>query len=315
MNYIGEKRKKIMAGIRSMTSRKPFTDNYNKYYLESESESPATESAKPESFIKELIDPVDGNPRQVDLGNEATIKFAAVKAGEYWRGSKRRLSGEKPLHKVVITHSFWISKFPITQWQYQQVMNSNPSHFHGADLPVEMVSWYEAKEFCRQLTSTEEKAGRLPGNYVYRLPTEGEWEYAARGGAQGQNYKYAGGNHIDQVAWYGGGMGGNSNFNTHPVGLKEPNELGLYDMSGNVWEWCQDWQQSYYKTGRLINPAGPESGSHRTLRGGSWGYNRNCCLITRRDGLTSSHRYCDVGFRIVLAPSLDFFTLTETVSK
>ncbi len=248
--------------------------------------------------------PVSGEAWQIDLESGATLAMVAVEKGEYQRGSRRFFAGEKPLHTVVVSHTFWIARHLLTQAQYQAVAGSNPAHFPGAERPVEMVNWYEAVEWCRRLTEREKDKDRLPEGFVYRLPTEGEWEYAARGGQAGRGCKYAGSNRVDEVAWYGGGMGGNSDFMTSPVGMKQANELGLYDMSGNVWEWCHDWQEDYPPFQQLVDPVGPLQGSHRVLRGGSWGYEPRHCLITRRDGLTPGHRYCDVGFRPVLAPEL-----------
>ncbi len=243
-------------------------------------------------------------PWQVELDSGVVIDLLSVAPGQYNRGSKRLFAGERPLHRVTITRLFWIGRFPVTQEQYRRVEGNNPAHFPGDRRPVEMVNWYEAAIFCRHLTEREARVGRLPENHVFRLPTEAEWEYAARGGQRSLGFKYAGGNRVEDVAWHGGGMGGNSAYETSPVGLKLPNELGLYDMSGNVWEWCHDWHEDYPKVSSLVDPTGPLEGSHRTLRGGSWGYEPACCRLTRRDGLTPAHRYCDLGFRIVLAPPL-----------
>ncbi len=254
-----------------------------------------------------VSDPVQGQIRRETVGENLVLELIPVQAGEYKRGSTRLFSGEKPPHEVVITNSFWMSKHPICQQVYKEISGDNPSHFKDDKRPVEMVSWYEAMEWCRKLTEKRKKEEALPEGYIFRLPTEGEWEYAAQGGSYDQSYKYSGSNDPETVAWYGGARGGNSDYMTSPIGLKAPNKLGLHDMSGNVWEWCYDWHENYPRVKKLVNPTGPDEGSHRLLRGGSWGYDHSNCLITRRDGLTPEHHYCDVGFRIVLAPALKFF--------
>ncbi len=273
------------------------------FYLSEEAAGQAGDASSTAPII-DIPDPVRDGRHRLELGDSTTIELAAVHAGEYERGSKRWFSGEKPIHRVRITHSFWMGIYPITQKQYGQATGENPSHFDGDDRPVEMVTWYEAMRYCTRLTTMERESGELPEGYEYRLPTEGEWEYAAKGGSDSDGYRYSGGNDVEEVAWHGGPTGGHSSFMTRPVGMKAPNKLGLYDMSGNVWEWCYDWHEDYPKVPGIIDPTGPEEGSHRLLRGGSWGYEANCCRVTRRDGLTPGHRYCDVGFRVVLAPSL-----------
>ena len=165
-------------------------------------------------------------------------------------------SDESPAHSVTVS-DFYIGKYEVTQAQWRAVMGSNPSKFKGDNLPVEQVSWNDIQKFITKLNTMTGK--------TFRLPTEAEWEYAARGGNQSKGYKYSGSNTLDNVAWYY-----NSGGKTHPVGQKQPNELGLYDMSGNVWEWCQDWYGSYSSSSQT-NPTGPSSGSYRVLRGGDWG--------------------------------------------
>ncbi|MBR1725461.1 MAG: SUMF1/EgtB/PvdO family nonheme iron enzyme, partial [Muribaculaceae bacterium] len=184
-------------------------------------------------------------------------------------------SDEKPAHQVTLS-SYSIGQTEVTQELWQAVMGSNPSYFTG-DLqrPVEWVSWDDCQTFITKLN-------QLTGKN-FRLPTEAEWEYAARGGNQSQNYKFAGSNNVDEVAWYRD----NSGSTTHPVATKAPNELGLYDMSGNVWEWCQDWIGNYSSDAQ-INPTGPTSGSYRVLRGG--------CLCNYA-------RLCRVSYRYYETPS------------
>lgn len=197
-------------------------------------------------------------------------------------------ANEKPVHSVTLS-DFYIGKYEVTQGLWKAVMGSNPSYCAGDDnLPVERVSWQDVQNFIKKLNQLTDR--------TYRLPTEAEWEYAARGGNQSQGYKYAGGNSIDKVAWYRG----NSANKTHPVGQKQPNELGLYDMSGNVWEWCQDWYGSYESSAQT-NPTGPTLGSDRVLRGGSYVSDADC-RVSSRNYNNPSVRRDYYGFRLVLLP-------------
>ena len=202
--------------------------------------------------------------------------------------------------------SFYIGKYQVTQKEWQDVMGNNPSHFKGDNRPVEQVSWYDAVEFCNKLSEKEGltaayilSGANLTCNWSangYRLPTEAEWEYAARGGNKSRNYMYSGSNKARDVAWYGFFIG----RQTHDVGTKSPNELGIYDMSGNVWEWCWDWYAgSYYKSSPSSNPKGPSSGSYRVLRGGSWSNGDGSCRVDNRDYNSPGNCYSDLGFRLV----------------
>jgi len=169
---------------------------------------------------------------------------------------------------------------------------SDPSHFKGDNLPVESVSWNDIQKFLKKLNQQTGKN--------YRLPTEAEWEYAARGGSvetHGRvSLQYAGSNNIDEVAWYGD----NSGSKTHTVGQKKPNELGLYDMSGNVWEWCNDWHdEKYCKNSPQNNPQGANSGEYRVVRGGSWGLNTWHCRVANRLRRNPGYRFNYLGFRLV----------------
>ena len=193
---------------------------------------------------------------------------------------------EKPAHQVTLS-SFSIGKYEVTQEEWQTVMGTNPSNFKGDRRPVEEVSWEDCQEFIRKLNALTGKR--------FRLPTEAEWEYAARGGNRSRGYKYAGSNDVGSIAWYDD----NSGTETHPVGQKLPNELGLYDMSGNVWEWCHDWYGSYSSSSQT-NPTGASSGSIRVFRGGGWGnFARNCRSSFRSYG-TPSFRDSDLGLRLAL---------------
>ena len=168
-------------------------------------------------------------------------------------------------------------------------MGSNPSRFKGANRPVERVSWDDCQTFIRKLNAMTGK--------TFRLPTEAEWEYAARGGNKSNGYKYSGGNTLGNVAWYGD----NSGSGTHDVKTKSPNELGIYDMSGNVWEWCQDWYgKDYYSSSPQSNPQGPSSGSSRVRRGGSWFDNATYCRVAYRFSYTPTNTNYYLGFRLAL---------------
>ena len=195
-------------------------------------------------------------------------------------------SDESPTHQVTLS-SFMIGKYEVTQALWTAVMGSNPSYFKGDDLPVEYVSWTDCQSFITSLNS-------LTG-LNFRLPTEAEWEYAARGGNKSMGYKYSGSNNIDDVAWYTS----NSSSKTHAVGTKQPNELGLYDMSGNVWEWCSDWYGSYSSTSQT-NPTGATSGTFRVYRGGSWNYSARYCRVSNRNYDSPGGTSGFLGLRLVL---------------
>ncbi|GHV68884.1 hypothetical protein FACS1894199_16810 [Bacteroidia bacterium] len=193
---------------------------------------------------------------------------------------------EKPAHKVTIS-SFYIGKYEVTQAQWKLIMGSNPSEFKSDNLPVEMVSWTDAQEFIWRLNAATGKQ--------YRLPTEAEWEYAARGGNKSQNYKYSGSHNLSNVDWFND----NSDDRPHPVGTKLANELGIHDMSGNVCEWCSDWF-GIYSSSQQQDPMGASSGSARVYRGGSWGGSATHCRVSNRAYDAPSSRYYDLGFRLVL---------------
>ncbi len=191
---------------------------------------------------------------------------------------------EKPAHQVTLS-DYYIGRYEVTQKEWQAVMGNNPSNFKGDNLPIERVSWNECYEFIKKLN-------QLTG-LQFRLPTEAEWEYAARGGKSSRGFKYSGSDNIGDVAWYTDNSGGK----THQVGTKEPNELGIYDMSGNVWEWCSDRFGSYSSSSQT-NPIGPSSGSLRVYRGGSWGDFAGNCRVSNRVNDFPGFRYSDLGFRL-----------------
>lgn len=224
---------------------------------------------------------------QVEL-NKLANNMVYVSGGTFMMGAN---SGdaeasdiEKPRHQVHLSN-FYICKYEVTQALWKAVMGSNPSYFKGNNLPVENVSWYDCQQFISKLNS-------LTGRN-YRLPTEAEWEFAARGGNSSRGYKYSGSNYIGNVAWHTD----NSGDKTHPVGTKSPNKLGLYDMMGNVWEWCSDWYGSYDSSSQS-NPAGSSSGSYHVNRGGSWLNDARDCRASYRGHFTPDFCGFHLGLRL-----------------
>jgi len=213
-------------------------------------------------------------------GGTFTMGCTPEQGDDYW-------SDESPAHSVTLD-GYYIGETEVTQALWTAVMGSNPSYHKGNNLPVERVSWVDAQDFIKKLN-------QLTGR-TFSLPTEAEWEYAARGGSKSCGYKYAGSDDIDAVAWYYG----NSGSSTHPVAQKAANELGLYDMSGNVWEWCSDWYGGY-SSGTQRNPTGPGSGTDRVLRGGSWFNYAGYCRVSYRYRSNPANRGY-FGFRMVFRP-------------
>lgn len=193
---------------------------------------------------------------------------------------------EKPAHQVTLSN-FALGKHEVTQALWKAVMGSNPSEFKGNKLPVETVSWVEIQDFIL-------KINHLTGKQ-FSLPTEAQWEFAARGGVHSTSHQYSGDSNVDNCAWHKE----NSESTTHAVGSKAPNELGIYDMSGNVWEWCSDWYGAYSDSTQT-NPQGPLSGQYRVLRGGSWSYAASNCCVSNRRSSTPSYRDSFIGFRLAL---------------
>jgi formylglycine-generating enzyme required for sulfatase activity len=227
-----------------------------------------------------------------------------IAGGSFTRGSGGGKADEKPVSTVAVS-SFYMAKTPVTQKQYEEVMGSNPSNYKGDDLPVENVSWYDAVEYCNKLSVKEGlipaysgSADRVVCNFSvngYRLPTEAEWEYAAKGGNRDAlSFEYAGGNNPDSLGWYTE----NSGNQTHEVGSKSPNSAGLYDMSGNVWEWCWDWYGPYQQE-PSPDPCGPDAGEERVARGGSWDSASEQVRSSHRGHTNPRTRYKDLGFRVL----------------
>ena len=201
-------------------------------------------------------------------------------------GSTDGDDSEKPVHNVTLS-SYSIGETEVTQALWTAVMGTNPSYFKGDNLPVEKVTWNDCQTFITKLN-------QLTGN-SFRLPTEAEWEFAAKGGNKSKGYTYSGSNTIGDVAW----CSNNSSSKTHPVATKQANELGIYDMSGNVCEWCQDWFGSYSSTAQS-NPTGPTSDSDRMFRGGTWGSLATCCRTAYRNYHEPTFTYNILGFRLAL---------------
>ncbi len=236
-----------------------------------------------------------GAPTTTYTAGSVTFKMVDVAGGTFQMGydGTGANSNEKPVHQVTV-FDFAIGQTEVTQGLWHAVMGTNPSEFSGDDrLPVESVNWDECQEFITKLNEMVE----CPNGYEFRLPTEAEWEFAARGGNSSKGYIYAGDDNVASVAWHSG----NSASTPHPVGLLKPNELGLYDMSGNVDEWCSDWFTNYTSEA-LVDPAGPASGTRRVHRGGSWKYSNAACRVSMRNSGTPITSMNNVGLRLVLAP-------------
>ena len=220
------------------------------------------------------------------------IEMVKVEGGTFMMGATSEMknpnSNEKPVHQVTLTNDYYMGKYEVTQALWQAVMGSNPSEYKGDNLPVETVSWNDCQKFISKLNSL---TGRM-----FRLPTEAEWEYAARGGKESRGYQYSGSSNISDVAWYDE----NSGSKTHPVGTKQANELGIYDMTGNVWEWCSDWYSSYSSSSQT-NPTGSDSGSARVSRGGGWNCNASYCRLSVRFYYTPDFRLDILGLRLALS--------------
>lgn len=212
----------------------------------------------------------------LDLGDSVTMDMVLIRPGKFLMGSETSpFAGEKPVHEVAISQPFYMGKYPVTQEQWQAIMRNNPSNFKGTKRPVDEVSWNDAQGFCRELSV---KTGK-----TIRLPTEAEWEFACRAGSTTE-YCFGDDEHgLAAYAWYEG----NSSGTTHVVGERKPNAWGLYDMHGNVWEWCQDWyDQGYYAESSRVDPQGPARSDREAhvLRGGAWHVSAAYCRSASRGG-------------------------------
>jgi len=247
-------------------------------------------------FVKGSI--LSDKPKKgaADLGGGIMMPFVPIAAGSFQMGSNDGEFDEKPIHQVTLTKPFWMAETEVTQAQWEQIMGKNPSKFKGANLPVERVRWVDALSFCKKLTEREQQAGLLPKEYEYSLPTEAQWEYACRAGSVG---KYAG--DLDAMAWYKK----NSESKTHPVARKKPNAWGLFDMHGNVWEWCLDQSND---SGLVVTDTYLDQikdpvcrkGSRRLNRGGSWFNDASFCRSAMRSSFLPNRAGGDIGFRLVL---------------
>ena len=254
--------------------------------------APLSASSQPDSVGERPAAATTGGSRDNTLRHPAEPEMVFVQGGTFMMGCIGEQSGdcyddESPLHSVTVS-SLNIGKYAVMQGQWKALMGGNPSGFpQGDNYPVENVTWNDVQEFIRRLNSATGKQ--------YRLPTEAEWEYAARGGAQSQGYKYSGSHNLNRVGWFTNNRVGC----TQPVGAKLPNELGIYDMSGNVWEWCNDWFGSYTASPQR-DPMGASSGSARVLRGGSWLNSvRDDCRVANRGNGRPGYRHYVIGFRVV----------------
>ena len=235
------------------------------------------------------------SPKTKQILQRLVDKMVKVEGGTFLMGAQSTDSSalndnedSSSVHQVTIS-DFSIGKYEVTQEEWKAVMGYNPSEFKGAKKPVERVSWNDCREFIKKLN-------RLTG-LQFRLPTEAEWEYAARGGNKSKGYIYSGSNNVDGVAWHWY----NSLRTTHQVGTKRPNELGLYDMSGNVWEWCNDWySDSYYSSSPTTNPTGPTTGSYRVLRGGSCSNCAQNSRVSLRYNHNPGYLFRNIGLRLAL---------------
>ncbi len=230
-------------------------------------------------------------PQQTLL--KGPIEMLLVEGGTFIMGSPEaeggRSKNERP-HEVTVS-TFGIGKYPVTQKEWEEVMGNNPSHFKGsAGRPVERVSWHDIQQYIQNLNTQS--------GLNYRLPTEAEWEFAARGGNMSKGYRYPGSNRLEEIAWYQE----NADDQTHAVGQKLPNELGIYDMIGNVWEWCEDWHADYPKE-KMHDPKGPNTGSNRVIRGGSWRADWERCTLSLRNYNPPGYYYRDLGFRLAMTLS------------
>ena len=237
-----------------------------------------------------------GTVISIPVKDGVKIEMVKVEAGTFMMGATPEMedphNSDKPVHRVTLTSGYYIGKYEVSQYLWEVVMGENPSEFKYANLPVENVSWYDCQEFIAKLN-------RLTGE-TFRLPTEAEWEYAARGGNKSRGFRFSGSNYIDDVAWYSLNSDYNRGVKPHPIGDKQPNELGIYDMTGNVEEWCQDWYGSYNDSSQT-NPFGPVNGTYRVRRGGSIYTSQFHCFSSSRFVFSPEKHAEFLGFRLALS--------------
>lgn len=248
--------------------------------------SPSTDSG--DNYTAVVTVSVSSDKSVLTVNGNVTLNLIKVNSGTFQMGCADGDDIDKPVHSVTLS-DYYIGETEVTQALWKAVMGGNPSYWKNDNLPVEQVSWDDCQKFIAKLN-------QLTGK-TFALPTEAQWEFAARGGNKSQGYKYAGSNKIDDVAWYGD----NSSKKTHYVAQKQSNELGLYDMCGNVWEWCSDWF-GYYTSAPQTDPIGPSSGTERLQRGGSHYTGATVCTSTSRWTCTPETRVDNVGLRLVLIP-------------
>jgi formylglycine-generating enzyme required for sulfatase activity len=280
--------------------------------------SPGTDAGIKQISMSKTSLPIAGKDWTISA---MRMEFVYIASGSFRMGSNDHEADERPIHTVRLSQGFWMSKYEVSNAQYQRFIeeakydgtveadNSYLRHHRDMaknassadDYPIVCVSWNNARAFCKWLSEQERQAGRLLAGFVYRLPTEAEWEYAERGGAKSKSLAYAGSNNLGEVAWYGS----NSGQKTHIGGQKRANELGIYDMSGNAREWCFDlYDRTYYDYCSDLDPVNVKEGSYRVYRGGSWYDGSDECRTTNRFSFRPTYTSSRLGFRIVLAPAI-----------
>ena len=244
------------------------------------------------------LEPIETQVEEYTVG-DVTFYMIPVEGGTFSMGATPEQgsdasSREKPVHQVTVS-SYYLGETEVTQALWQAVMGDYPSYFTGMQLPVEQVSWVDCQAFIAALNA-------MTGQQ-FRLPTEAEWEFAARGGNMSMGYKYSGSDNLASVAWYSYNdswdVRGTGYYGTHPVATRNPNELMLYDMSGNVHEWCQDWY-GVYDSAAQIDPVGPNTGSTRVYRGGSWYFDEWFCRVSFRNSVSPSYTSYGIGLRLAM---------------
>ena len=292
----------LLAMVGTACNNDPKPLEQRKAAQESDAGSKTKGPAEPEKAAQEVgaAGKTEGPPKElaVDLGGGVNLELVLIPAGSFMMGddAAKPVREAKPVHKVNITKPFYLGKYEVTQEQWEAVMGNNPSRFKGPKNPVERVSWDDCQTFLGKLNV---KTGGQGSKFV--LPTEAQWEYACRAGSTTTWCFGDDAARLGDYAWYDD----NSVDNTHAVGQKKPNAWGLYDMHGNVWEWCEDWYDGgYYAGSPADDPSGPDTGSRRVRRGGSW-------LITAGSGRSAARyfeepwlgRLFDLGFRVARAPA------------